>query len=138
MKYSFCFRALLISFIAFYPQISIAGVYGGPPSNYVEVNSFVTHGSSSSSIYSYAQNYAKNQTPATDYVTASVWPSYSCSGRTGCHVAYYNGEIYVYAPPPTQNLYNSSGVLCGLTTGGQSGITWWNTGNSGCFLSTPP
>ena len=35
--------------------------------------------------------------------------------------------------PATQTLYNASGTLCGYTTGGQSGITWWNTGNSACF-----
>lgn len=48
----------------------------------------------------------------------------------GCASCYVNSYLYI---PAVKSVYNSSGTLCGSTTGGQAGITWWNTGNPACF-----
>ena len=52
-----------------------------------------------------------------------------------CDSCFVNSFVYI---PAIKQLYNSYGTLCGYTTGGQSGITWWDTGNPACYTTSPP
>lgn len=104
-------------------------VYEGvPPGTYCEYTSARYHGTFLGHTENPYQFYGGNF--PNDYAEAiGAYPSgtYYYTSKGGVWTT-YNALV-----PATQPLYNASGTLCGYTTGGQSGITWWNTANSACF-----
>ena len=104
---------------------TLNAIYGVPPGTYCEYSALRYHGPFLGVTTNPYQTYSGYD--YSELVGAYSSGTYYYTSKGGVWTT-YNALV-----PATQPVYNASGTLCGYTTGGQSGITWWNTGNSACF-----